>query len=534
MQEQLNAGKDQAEIVKRSAMNTYYTYSFVSRAPFYAMVAPQYQDFMARFVRNWLWWADGWVPYFHNAETGIPSTRLAQSLVQKTARKIVGGRLMYKNAGKDATKETENPAIVHISEWAKDTGFECAVKKATEFATAGGTSLLKLNVGEDGKPWVEAKRFDTFIPTVDALGNIVAVECFIKCFTDLGIRGERIEDGKSMTSYYLVEKRYYGCYEAIDGAKFDNVPIAEYCIKQATGSVTSGEFVSNTSAGEVMFDNLPREVRRAIGNAYRGINFKRKYRLPFTDLGCQLMKFTETVSGIPELPFGESLLAPIITHLEEWDYYHACAMTDMYLGRGRVLVPKAIQGANAGAYGGMDETIYSRMESTNPDAQKPTPIQFEIRSAEWEATRTRIIQDISITTGLNISTIASFINDNTAARTAREISTEENETASFVNDKRSIIENPINKIIETVLRHDGYTDDVVIRWSGAGLTNRYALAEIISMGLQAGFLSKYQAVQMFNFDDDTCQVQEEYERVKKDGEIDMPYGGEMNDTLGID
>ena len=104
------------------------------------------------------------------------------------------------------------------------------------------------------------------------------------------------------------------------------------------------------------------------------------------------------------------------------------------------------------------------------------------------------------------------------ARTAREISTEENDTAEYVNDQRALLEKPLNKILKLVTLHEGYSDDVVIRWSSAGLTNRYSLAELINTALngQKPFLSQRKAIEMFNFDDDDAQVQEEYERIIED------------------
>jgi hypothetical protein len=97
-----NVGCNQeiAPYMQNVAFNNYYTYSFISRASYYAMISPQYYSFMNRFVKNWLWWYDGYVPYFHNSEQGIPSTRIATALVNKIAKKVVGGRVMYKNAGK--------------------------------------------------------------------------------------------------------------------------------------------------------------------------------------------------------------------------------------------------------------------------------------------------------------------------------------------------------------------------------------------------------------------------------------------------
>lgn len=521
-----------APFVKSGAFNTYWTYSFIGHSPFYAMVSPQYTDFYNRFIKNWLWWADGYVPYFHNAQTGIPSTRLAGALVDKVSRKIVGGRIMFKNAGKDDTKETVNKAIKAIGDWAKETDFEESVKRAVRYAAAGGTALMKVDVGTDNALHTYPLRMDEFIPTVDAYGNVIAVDCFIKCFTDVGVRKERVEEAKSVESYYVVEHRELGEYRTAKGEMLHNVPIATYKVKRQSGSITNGEFISNTNAGTVDFNNLPKDVKSAIGKEFAGIRFGCAYLLPFKGwIGCELMKFTDSINGLPGVPFGESLLANIISHLETWDYYSACANTDMYLGKGRVMMPKPMQGANSGtATGGFDDFMYAMPNNPqNPEAAKPFPIQFQLRASEWTEIRTRIIQDIAITTGLNASTIASFISDN-AAKTAREISTDENETADYINDKRSLIEKPLNKIIAHVLDYLGVEDNAVIRWSTAGLTNRYSLAEIVSMGLQGGFISKYKAVQMFNFDDDTEQVQEEFERIKEETQLAdyIPEEG-MND-----
>lgn len=119
---------------------------------------------------------------------------------------------------------------------------------------------------------------------------------------------------------------------------------------------------------------------------------------------------------------------------------------------------------------------------------------------------------------MNISTIASFLQDNTSQKTAREISTEESETALFVDDKREIIEKPINELLQIVLRFYGYQDDVVIRWSQAGLSNVYTRTEMIATAVSNGFCSKYKAVQMFDQDDDEYQIAEEYARCEKDSQ----------------
>ena len=154
----------------------------------------------------------------------------------------------------------------------------------------------------------------------------------------------------------------------------------------------------------------------------------------------------------------------------------------------------------------------------NEENNQPMSIQFELRSTEWKEIRDTLMQNIAINTRMNISTIASFLQDNTSQKTAREISTEESETALFVDDKREIIEKPINELLQIVLRFYGYQDDVVIRWSQAGLSNVYTRTEMIATAVSNGFCSKYKAVQMFDQDDDEYQIAEEYARCEKDSQ----------------
>jgi hypothetical protein len=213
----------------------------------------------------------------------------------------------------------------------------------------------------------------------------------------------------------------------------------------------------------------------------------------------------------------------------------------MYLGRGRVLVPKYMNnatGKNGNYNTGLNRFIYTEFNTTDPEGTKPTPLQFDLRSMSWTEIRNRLIQDMALNIGVNISTLASFLNDSTA-RTAREISTEENDTADFVNDKRAIIEKPINKILRLVTTYHGFEDRVVIRWSSAGLTNRHALAEILSTALNSSkpFVSQKKAVEMFNYDDDDAQVLEEYNQIIKENEAQEPqfndkdyFGDDINDS----
>lgn len=512
---------------KTSAFNTYWQYSYLSRASFYANVKAEYREYMTRWVQNALWWYDGWVPYFHSNEEGIFSTRVAGALVDGAAKKVIGGRIFFKNANREKQSLGEINKALHFisSEWSQKTKFAKEIKRATTFAAAAGSSLLKLNKDQDGL-WAEALRFDSFYPVVGARGKLLEVICFLRNFANISTQTKKT----SVESFYVIEHRYFGDYKRLDGTILENVPLVEYKIKKSIGTVVSGQDCS-LEGSDIEFRNLPRDVRTNISKAYSFIRFDCPILLPFDNhLGAVLVNWTDGVSNIPELPFGDSLLSNIMPYLQSWDYYFSAFNTDMYIGRGQVIMPGYMQKKKKGPdgfYEGKYGLMFTKAPGLNTDDQKPIPIQFDLRSTAWKEIRDMLMQNIAINTRMNISTIASFLQDNTAQKTAREISTEESETALFVDDKREIIERPINELLRIVLRYYGYTDDVVIRWAQAGLSNVYTRTEMIATAVQNGFCSKYKAVQMFDQDDDEYQIQEEYERCVEDSnqKEQAQYGG---------
>lgn len=519
-----------AEWQGASAFNTYWQYSYVNRAAYYANIRGEFYEYMIRWVQNYLWWYDGWVPYFHNNNQGIFSTKIATALVNGAAKKVIGGRLFFKNKAREKLEKDEageykvNEALSFVtSKWAEKSNFHGEAKKAITFAAAAGTSLFKLDKrGAD--LYCKALRFDSFYPTVGATGELIDVVCFIKDFTNISNVGKE----QRFSNYYVVEHRYFGDYTTVDGKKSFNVPLVEYKIKRTTGSITTGQDYS-AQGEEIAFASLPREVRSSIGKAFNGIRFDKPIRLPFVNsLGCELVKWTDCVSALPELPFGESLLTNIMPFLQSYDYYWSAFNTDMYIGRGRVLIDKPMQSPNAMAENyntGLDSMVFTKVRNNSGDPMKPEPIQFDLRASSWSEIRTMIIQNIAINTGMNLASIASFLNDTNAARTAREVSTEESETALFVDDKREIIERPLNRILRTVTLFYDLKDEIVLRWSSAGLTNIYSRAEIIAQGLQNGFISKKKAIQMFNQDDDEYKLQEEFDNIEADEEKKGAFGG---------
>lgn len=528
MTEQTQFNNEFAGWQNASAFNTYWQYSIVNRSLYYANIASEYREYMIRWVQNALWWYDGWVPYFHNADQGIFSTKLGAAIVNGTAKKVVGGHVYFKNKNREQPVKGEdgkfiiNKALAYIaSDWSDKVNFPREMKKAITFAAAAGTSLIKLD-RQKGTLVPKALRFDSFYPVVGFNGQIIDLVCFIRDFTRTY---ESKNNKQTFNSYYVVEHRYFGDYTEQDGKISKNVPLIEYEIRYSSGSIVSGQDYCIDSSQKVNLKSLGDSIRRKIVKAFDGIALNKPIPLPFKDcLGAELVNWTDCVTAIPELPFGDSMLTSIIPYLESYDYYWSAFNTDMYIGRGRVLLPKAMQSKVAASQNsGWDSMLFTPYTvaggGENPNAAKaPLPIQFDLRSSSWKEIRDMIIQNIAINTGMNLSTIASFINDAVGTRTAREISTEESETALFVEDKREVIEKPLNRILKLVTLSQGFADDVVIRWSETGLTNPYTRTEMLATAVQNKFISLQTAAQMFRQDDDEYQQAEEWERIQKDRE----------------
>lgn len=485
------------------------SWQWTNNNDFYKMLPAPYFMFYNNWVREWLRWYDGYVPWVHGGAMGLLSTRIGTTLVDRCADSVFGGNLMFANARKPMHRLEKNgksvgAALDFISnDFSNITGFKSKIKQAIKNAFAGGFSLLKLNVC-GGELWVDSLRADRFYIDVTARGEIRKSVCFLS-FYDKMTDGK--EDGKR---YALVEERRY---EKI-GMFGDEIPVVEYKIYDTSVQI---QYFTTDSNNFIAYEQLPQSVKKAFKSEYSFKLNEPQALNGFKDLGVYLIKASDEISNVPQINLGESLLSHITTYLYEYDFYNTAFNTDMYLARGRVLVPKALQSpqAQSGAQNaGLDDFLYTKIETMNTDAQKPEAIQFALRAEEWKSARNMLLESIATSIGMSVSTLASYISDG-GNRTAREVSAEESATTLFIENARRRFEKPINDLISAVLRYYGYVDDVEIRWSRAGMTNQTVLVDTLTKAVNAGLISEKKAHHAFNYDDDEEQNEEDYELVKE-------------------
>ena len=520
--------------VASSAIANQKLFQWVNNQDFYSLVPAIYHPFYNNWVRTWLYWYDGYVPWIHGGPQGILSTGIGTMIVNRVSDSVFGGNLMFSNSRKPKIRVKKEDgkdvgaALDFITNnWTKNTDFRTRIKRAIRYAFAGGFSLLKLN-NSAGELWLDALRADRFFVDLDGRGELRKVVSIASVY-------ERATPNKSGNTlrYVLCEERRY---ERI-GFLGQEIPVVEYKIYETTAPINYFSVTDNC----MRWEDLPKEVRQAFKREYEGdINVPKALNC-FEDLGCYLVRGSEDVSNVPQIGLGESLLANIMTYLYEYDFYNTCFNTDMYLARGRVLVPKGMQSPQAiakangvmmqygtGQNAGLDSFLYTKVESTNPDAQKPEAIQFELRAAEWKEARNLLLESIATSIGISVSTLASYLNDG-SNRTAREVSAEESATTLFVENARRRFEAPINELLKSVLRFYGYIDDVEVRWSRAGMTNVTVLVDTLTKAVQGGLISQEAAHSAYNYDNDEEQNAEDYAKVLEDrkSQQNTLFGGDI-------
>ena len=517
-----------------SAVSNQKLFQWVNNQDFYALIPSPYYPFYNNWVRTWLYWYDGYVPWIHGGAQGILSTGIGTMIVNRVADSVFGGNLMFSNSRKPKIRvQKENGKDVGAAldfitnNWTKAVDFRTRIKRAIRYAFSGGFSLLKLN-NTGGELWMDALRADRFFVDLDGRGELRKVVAISSVY-------EKATPNKSgnRPRYVLCEERRY---EKI-GLFAQEIPVVEYKIYETSSPINHFSITDNC----MRWEDLPKEVKQEFKREYDGRLNEPKAMNGFSDLGCYLVRGSEDVSNVPQIGLGESLLAHILTYLYEYDFYNTCFNTDMYLARGRVLVPKGMQSPRAMAqangvmqqYGttqnaGLDNFLYTKVESTNPDAQKPEAIQFELRAGEWKEARNLLLESIATSIGISTSTLASFLNDG-SNRTAREVSAEESSTTLFVENARRRFESPINSLLKTVLRFYGYIDDVEVRWSRAGMTNVTVLVDTLTKAVQGGLISQEAAHSAYNYDNDEEQNAEDYAKVLEDRKAQQNtlFGGDM-------
>lgn len=521
---------------------------WTNKSNYYLAYPTYYRPYAEYWLRPCLQWFDGYVPEIHNEQNAIISTKIGNTLCRKVAEQVFGGGLLFNKKGvavDDLGKEEETKALKFISgEYKDQVDFDNKILQAFTMASAGGTSYIKENVeintkfveDENGQLeekqvrdiWIDVWRADKCYCDFDYKGKVIKATFLNAKYTKIN----KASNGQDRM-FYLIEERFYATkkdneeYQKkykndIDGFKcasklYIGRPYVVIKVKELQGFINNDNLEANLNDRCLNWDEIPKDIKDQMREQFGIIDINRPAMLPLRDLGVKVFKWTPNVSNLPDLPFGESMLANIQAYLYEYDFMNSSMNTDMYLARGRVMMPKALQNpqnrTNQNFNQGMDSFLFTQYDSTSIEEQKPTPIQFELRSQEWTNLRNHLLENMASNIGIASSTLASFLNDG-SNRTAREISSEESATSLFVENKRKLLVKPINDLIDDILLFYGYKPCIIAKFSKSGQTNTTLLIENTTSAFNSGLMSKYLAVKNLNPDMSADELDDELARIE--------------------
>ena len=511
-----------APILNQSSISVNNTYSYANNTLFYAFVNPTYMQYYYRIVRRTCEWLDGFVIDFHNATNGALSTRMASAIMGGLAKQIVGKQITFKNDNVDDKKDT----IKFADKWARKTKLRDTIKTIVTWCLSNGTALAKINKTLGGEYWLEAIRLDYCLFETDFRNNVTRSTTMIKRYSNLS-------NNHNTNNFFLVEERYFKTetYEEEEKVGDDIVvftkekrtPVACYKVHRYTGQMLTAELMAsdlNVQKG-ISWEELPQDIKDKIKKDYSAVRVNEEITLPFTDtLGVYLFTNEGQDITMPSAMFGNSLIALILSELMAFDLAWSWYIRDMYNGKGQVVTPKQWNagniGNNASAFTGLDQnSVIQSIPGLDPEKDRPFNFQFDIRTAEWQTTQDNILRKIATKIGISPRVLSSYLDNSANQRTATEINEESDTASEWIETHRSDYEDTLNEIINLVLRLNGYTDEVQIKFATPSLVNKDRIIQRMTSLRDNGFVDDKTALKEIFPDLDNKTIETYLENAEK-------------------
>ena len=447
------------------------TFTYANNTPFYALVNPVYYDYYNRIVRVNLEWFDGYVMGFHNQQNGIMSTRIATAIVNGIIGNVFQKRLVFDRVD----KQSDYKAIDKLNDWIVKDNFLGKVKLASKYSGASGTSVLKINQSYKDV-YTQALRQDQFFYETDFQGNITKITTFLKSYVNV-FNNTDMEKEKN---FFIVETRYYSSDIDIP-TKIENlngeiktyykkptipVPVVEYKVLYYQGRMFQNTMAQKQNMQSLKYYDLPEGFKAIVKKDFTALRFDTPCLLPFNDLGCYVLQINGQDPTIPNGMFGASFLTDIRSCLVEYELINAYSLRDLYNSQGRIGIPKNLTMNDINGQNNYDVSMANyEIYSGDPEKQKPIITQFEIRANEWSNKKDDCLKKMATILGMSPKVIASYLNPHGGfGKTATEVENDEASSQTFIEDKRANLTNTINKVIKTVLRFYGFSQNVSARF----------------------------------------------------------------------
>ena len=440
--------------------------------------------------------ATGYIPYVHcsNLITGV-APNLKNRLVSKIA-----GRVFI---------EGEDEKLKEIKTKFKESYLTKVLKKAFDNSLTTGRNTMVVDFNAEYEK-VKIRNFDLFRTKLyyNAFDELIQADLFLNDFS-INI----------MEYYIVIERRYYNN---------ELKPCQKIVVTKMSWSDEKKDITKIEEYEEV--DKVPKRVLEQ----FKNIKFYHEVELEnYIDLGVYPIDNTVSNSKYPYSNIPESQFLDVQDLIVELDITRTNKSVDQELGRGRALVPEFMKtGNDFGSFsnhniathmtGSMNigmpkDAIITRYPSMSIDDNKPTSIQFDLRTEQWRTDIEGTIGDICSAVGMTVLDYdPRFLQ--MGQRTDDEINAMTDITRGTVIDKREIAEESINSMLELISKLYGLSTPMFIRWSMRSILNPSKNTTLITQQLANGTISQLTAIKRENPDFTDAEVLEELEKIKAETE----------------
>lgn len=472
-----------------------------------------YKQYIYNYLQPAFQWLSGTLLTLHTDNgQAIISTNFGKCLMYYLGDQVAGEKLFFKPVLKTNASTLD---VAKANTWAEDTNFQSAVTKGIILSLATGTSLLKVNVSEDGDPWVECVRLDNAYFLTDFRGKVISAKFLIRNYVNT------LSDKNENDQFYLVEERYYKNEQAkiIDtgksfiAQKANKVPYVKYSIVRS--SPQSNQVQGVNLAGQTLdWKQTPEAIRRMIKRDYNAIIIGEEQRLNLPNIGVELLTNDHgDISHPIDIGFGRSLLIDIESDLITYDIACSYKIRDMYLGKGTLYVPSGLSLGSivqdVTGNGTLDEQMGDKpvelVPGVDPENQQYIVVQFKLRADEWQQIINDSMRNISGKLGIPPKILNAALATYGGA-TATQIDSEDDAGLAFIYQHRHYFRGAVNRIAKTCFSVLGLQNEIDVEFGSPSIVNKDRLINRNIKLYQSGLISAEEAVRNINPDDDETSL----------------------------
>jgi len=494
--------------------------NFVSNGTFYSQLNYQWMDYMQTVVRPCIAYSTASVDGNINS---LLSSAAGMAITKGVTRLIVGDKVFFNG---------DDEACKFLSDiWSPQTNFNRLLTRAVNFMLTGGTAVLKINRDERGRNVLSASRIDRAMVSTDESGEVTSVVFFISLLSKMQNDVE--------TVYWLTEERKYNEY----GEK-----VIIYKVFSKSGT-EKAPVLPDSSLRGIRFERLPARIQSELRKL--GINAtNEEIPLPVRDgLGVWLLSRTATNSCIPDAPLGDPLLFGALDLLWSIDVVFSGSLMDVLNGEGKILVPKQFLQDTLNRLQSQypntefkvtttelkdyhdDRFVYIMPSMFDKDKMLPTPVQFDIRAEQYGKMWELYERAACVRAGFSPTSIFPYLVPDNSAKTATEVTAEENLTRASVREIHGLITPVINRALREVLYQEGFSDEVQVQLSDY-IGNKLQFDQNVRENLNSGLIPQEIAVKQVN-NLTEAETQEYMAKIRIEEKQKNPYDGISEEYQGI-